>query len=358
MIMTMTHRATTTTTTSTTTIWYGRLFFHFFVLVQAVATVAAIGAAGAARPSDSTTITNNNNNTNNNNTTNVLQPNQLWEGIQIGKFNIFVDVRTVKEWESGHLENATLAENLAQDGVELPFELIGCSYNNNNNNNNKNIDTCHPPPNIVVYCRSGSRAEQAILRLEQEFGFDSTRLYNGLGVSQWTDAGYPLVTSSLESTDPQCNRTTTEGMTMQSQQRSTLGGLNCTTCCVDLQDDNATTTTTDGDEDKSDKNDEEDKDNSKDEDENGDDDKDDDEDDVDDNDDDQDNSATTDTGSTDDDTIAATAAAAGGSLTTLTAASINGDESIDESSVRVKSSVLFPLVSIVLVCVWMTLTVA
>merc|ERR1711862_723100 len=46
---------------------------------------------------------------------------------------------------------------------------------------------------IVVYCRSGRRSGQAI-DLLLDNGFEGT-IHGGMGVSQWTNAGYELVTT-------------------------------------------------------------------------------------------------------------------------------------------------------------------
>ncbi|KAG7339435.1 rhodanese-like domain containing protein [Nitzschia inconspicua] len=119
----------------------------------------------------------------------TLQPNELFEGIQQGRFDILVDVRNMEEWNLGHLKNATLAMKLAQSGVGLPPELLDCEKG------------C----SIVVYCHSGYRAGVAIERMVSDFGFDTNNLFNGLGVSQWTEAGYPL-DFSAESTDPHCSQ--------------------------------------------------------------------------------------------------------------------------------------------------------
>jgi hypothetical protein len=67
--------------------------------------------------------------------------------------------------------------------ISSPDDIIGC----------KNCS-------IAVYCNSGSRAGQAITILEQN-GFTGP-LYNGLGVVQWSNAGYELV--STPSFDPGC----------------------------------------------------------------------------------------------------------------------------------------------------------
>lgn len=61
---------------------------------------------------------------------------------------------------------------------------------------------------IVVYCKSGKRSAAAIeLLLEQ--GFEGT-IYNGMGVNQWTDAGYDLVnTDSFAPTGCSANTSVT-----------------------------------------------------------------------------------------------------------------------------------------------------
>lgn len=138
-----------------------------------------------------------------------------------------VDVRTQSEWDSGHIEGATLVENLATFGSSShqggsPLDLAGC-------------ESC----SIVVYCRkkkkkscvlmykerialihlslsfclcfsvfvcprffciaqkllkgSGARASDAIQVLIAN-GFTG-KLFNGQGTSQWTGAGYDLVQS-------------------------------------------------------------------------------------------------------------------------------------------------------------------
>jgi len=111
-------------------------------------------------------------------------------------FDAVVDVRSLSEWESGHIANATLVESLASFNSESsfgdatpnvvgsPMDLAGCEY-------------C----NIAVYCNSGSRARTALGKL-RDAGFLG-RLYNGQGVTQWTAAGFELVTDQ-ESVTPPC----------------------------------------------------------------------------------------------------------------------------------------------------------
>ena len=108
-------------------------------------------------------------------------------------FDVIVDVRTQSEYTTGHINGSTLVESLASfnttDQISTPQALHGCEY-------------C----DIVVYCRSGSRAATAIQHLI-DAGYQG-QLYNGLGVSQWTEAGYPLRIDDV-SIVPTCTTNTT-----------------------------------------------------------------------------------------------------------------------------------------------------
>jgi hypothetical protein len=59
-----------------------------------------------------------------------------------------------------------------------------------------------------VYCRSSAAAQAALDLLHDKAGFISARLYNGHGTTNWTDAGYPLVTGP--SYRPPCMRGVSE----------------------------------------------------------------------------------------------------------------------------------------------------
>lgn len=113
-----------------------------------------------------------------------------------GAFQAIIDVRTRAEWdETGHVANATLLDSLQNantaDEIATIADLAGC-------------EECP----IVVYCRSGQRANVALEKLELA-GFQGP-LYNGLGVNQWTEAGYELVTT--ESVDPPCKGSDPEAL--------------------------------------------------------------------------------------------------------------------------------------------------
>lgn len=140
---------------------------------------------------------------------------QFYEGVQAGLFHVIIDVRTVAEWDEGHIEGATLIENLALEGT-VPDILL-------NPPAHCQTSAC----SIAVYCRSGGRAAAAIRRLQTEFGFTKTRFYNGLGTSQWTEAGYPLVTDT-GSVTPACASTTT---TAEATRSGSGAGEMCASCC-------------------------------------------------------------------------------------------------------------------------------
>lgn len=122
-----------------------------------------------------------------------LSPQSFYARLVSGDYDVVVDVRRrLDEWNVGHIAGATLVESLAsytQDNSSAiatgsPTDLAGCEY-------------C----DIIVYCRSGNRAGQAITLLRQH-GFKG-RLWNGMGVLQWQEAGYELV-NTTESVVPLC----------------------------------------------------------------------------------------------------------------------------------------------------------
>ncbi|KAL7527665.1 hypothetical protein ACHAXR_002067, partial [Thalassiosira sp. AJA248-18] len=123
-----------------------------------------------------------------------ISPQQLKEGLDKGIFSALLDVRTQSEWNAGHIDNATHIFNLASRGVE-PTKILGCRDKKN----------C----SIAVYCTVGIRAGNAIRRLVNEYGYESSNLYNGQGINQWQGAGFALVqtdevTAECNEPDYQC----------------------------------------------------------------------------------------------------------------------------------------------------------
>lgn len=107
-----------------------------------------------------------------------LTSEEFYSGIKDERFDVIIDVRTIEEWDRGHIHGATFMEDLNRYGtsseISTPADLEGC-------------EDC----TIAVYCNSGARASQAA-RILADAGF-KTPIYNGLGVMQWQAAGYPLV---------------------------------------------------------------------------------------------------------------------------------------------------------------------
>jgi rhodanese-related sulfurtransferase len=143
--------------------------------------VAVVVVAAAAQSTTTTTTTTQHHTLSN--------TSEFYDGVMNNTFRVLIDVRSETEFNSGHIENATLVANFASGEVELPSSVLDCGG-------------C----TMVVYCRSGARAAVAIQRLIDEYQFEPTRLYNGLGTSQWTNDGFPLVdTPSVD--DPMCYST-------------------------------------------------------------------------------------------------------------------------------------------------------
>ena len=101
----------------------------------------------------------------------TISSSDLRSGIKLEAFDLVVDVRSLDEWNQGHIEGAAHVANLASNGnVSV---LRGC-------------EKCK----IALYCRSGARSQAAARRLEA-LGF--TTLFDGLGVQQWISEGYALI---------------------------------------------------------------------------------------------------------------------------------------------------------------------
>lgn len=84
-----------------------------------------------------------------------------------------LDVRTLEEWNEGHLQGAkrvTLSETGFADQVKAVFD---------------------PAKPVVVYCRSGKRSAKAT-ELLQSAGFNKVHDMDG-GITAWQKAGKPVV---------------------------------------------------------------------------------------------------------------------------------------------------------------------
>jgi len=85
---------------------------------------------------------------------------------------VVLDVRTVEEFETGHIEGAVMLDFYRDDFQEQ-------------------LSTLDPDVPYLVYCRSGNRSGQT-LSMMQQLGFASAVDIDG-GVVAWEQAGLPLV---------------------------------------------------------------------------------------------------------------------------------------------------------------------
>jgi phage shock protein E len=83
---------------------------------------------------------------------------------------VILDVRTVSEYEEGHVEEA----------INIPVQEL-----------DDRIDEISKNDELLVYCRTGNRSGQAVNILESS-GF--TKIFHMYeGITGWKNAGYPLV---------------------------------------------------------------------------------------------------------------------------------------------------------------------
>ena len=83
---------------------------------------------------------------------------------------VILDVRTVSEFESGHLEGA----------INIPVEVLSSHLSGLNKNDE-----------LLVYCRTGNRSTTAVGIL-RESGYDKVYHMDG-GITAWNSAGFPTV---------------------------------------------------------------------------------------------------------------------------------------------------------------------
>ena len=83
---------------------------------------------------------------------------------------VILDVRTVSEYESGHLEGA----------INIPVEVLG-----------GRLSELNPNDELLVYCRTGNRSTTAVGILSEN-GYDRIYHMDG-GINAWNSAGFPTV---------------------------------------------------------------------------------------------------------------------------------------------------------------------
>ncbi len=83
---------------------------------------------------------------------------------------VILDVRTVEEYDDGHLEGA----------VNIPVQELA-----------DRLDELDRGDELLVYCRTGNRSATAV-QILSENGF--TRVFHMMdGITAWIEAGYPVV---------------------------------------------------------------------------------------------------------------------------------------------------------------------
>jgi phage shock protein E len=97
----------------------------------------------------------------------VITP-QDYQARFVSADHLLIDVRTPDEYASGHIAGA----------VNIPLDTLSSRLAEVPNNRD-----------VVLYCRSGNRSNQA-RQLLNERGY--TRVYDLGGVMAWQAAGYPL----------------------------------------------------------------------------------------------------------------------------------------------------------------------
>lgn len=93
---------------------------------------------------------------------------EAYQKSQAGAF--MLDVRQPEEWQEQHISGATL----------IPLDYLA-----------DNLDQLPRDQEIVIYCRSGNRSQQA-LEILQQAGFDNAVSMDG-GINDWVASGYEVV---------------------------------------------------------------------------------------------------------------------------------------------------------------------
>ncbi len=83
---------------------------------------------------------------------------------------VILDVRTVSEYESGHLKGS----------INIPVEVLS-----------GRLSELNPDDELLVYCRTGNRSTTAVGIL-RENGYDRIYHMDG-GIVAWNAAGFPTV---------------------------------------------------------------------------------------------------------------------------------------------------------------------
>lgn len=90
-------------------------------------------------------------------------PGEVEEKLQNGRNILLLDVRTKREWDSGHIKSAH----------HIPLHELGRRFDELEKHKNKEI---------VCYCQTGNRSTTAAVRLKR-FGFTTAHMKGG--IAEW-----------------------------------------------------------------------------------------------------------------------------------------------------------------------------
>jgi rhodanese-related sulfurtransferase len=93
-----------------------------------------------------------------------------WDIINEKADLVIIDVRTVSEYESGHIEGA----------INIPVEELS-----------QRLSELNPSDELLVYCRTGNRSTTAVRILKTD-GFEKIYHMDG-GITAWRNEGFPVV---------------------------------------------------------------------------------------------------------------------------------------------------------------------
>ena len=104
----------------------------------------------------------------------AISPQEFKQAIDAQANITIVDVRSVEEYNSGHIKNSIL----------LPLDTLA----------SKAAEALHDKSQpLYVYCRTGHRSAQAVSFLQQQ-GYTNVHSLSG-GITAWQNSGYPVVNS-------------------------------------------------------------------------------------------------------------------------------------------------------------------
>jgi phage shock protein E len=95
------------------------------------------------------------------------------EPLDMGKYSAVIDVRTVQEWNEGHLEGA-----VRMGIADADFRA--------------QLETLDPGADYFIYCRSGNRAGQAI-DIMRQMGFTGELINGGSVANAAGMTGLPVI---------------------------------------------------------------------------------------------------------------------------------------------------------------------